>query len=221
MAVACSVGSIVFLGTACFSSDPDAPGRPDAGVETDGAPIATGVPPGCDPTTDVRDAPKCVVNDYGVFVDAAGGSDANAGTKEMPVQSITAALGKLAGRPRIYACDGTYAEHVKITSAVSIYGGFTCGSWSYGGTKAKIAPADRGVALTLGGASNAVVLADLDVAAQDASDPGEASVAVFVSAGGAGGSGGPGGTNALGTASSGAQASAGVDGIAQDVFELQ
>jgi hypothetical protein len=156
----------------------------DAGIESstlvDAGADVVAPPAGCDASAEPKDAPKCVVNDYGVFVDATGGSDTNPGTKELPVKSITAALGKVAGKPRVYVCEGTYAEHVKLASAVSLYGGFACGSWSYSGTKAKVAPTDKGLAIEVRGATAAVVLSDLDVTAKDATDPGESSVAVFV-----------------------------------------
>ncbi|MBX3192023.1 MAG: hypothetical protein KF819_33845, partial [Labilithrix sp.] len=101
-----------------------------------------------------------MVSEYGVFVDGTGGSDVNAGTKDSPVKSIGAALGKLGGKPRVYVCEGTYAEHVKLTSAVSLYGGFACGAWSYSGAKARVAPSDAGYALEIVGVSGAVTISD-------------------------------------------------------------
>jgi hypothetical protein len=163
-------------GAACGVA-PD--GSMSEGGTDSGADVAQ-PPAGCDPAADPKDAPKCVVSDFGVFVDATTGSDGNAGTQDSPVKSISAALGKLGGKPRVYICEGTYAEHVKITSAVSVYGGFACGSWSYSGTKAKIAPTDKGLALEIRGVSAAVALSDLEVTAKDASEPGESSVAAFV-----------------------------------------
>jgi hypothetical protein len=121
-----------------------------------------------------------VVNEFGVFVDATAGNDSNAGTRESPVKSIGAALGKLSGKPRVYICDGTYAEHLKLTSAVSLFGGFACGAWTYSGNKAKVAPGDKGVALEISNVASSMVIADLDVTSMDAVDPGESSIAVFV-----------------------------------------
>lgn len=159
----------------------------DASVGADG-PVSDGgadvvqPPPGCDPAADPKDAPKCVVSEFGVFVDATGGNDTNPGTKESPLKTLTAALanGKTASKPRVYVCEGTYPERVVLTSAVSLYGGFACGAWSYSGTKAKVAPPDPGYALELRGASAPVVLADLDLVAKDGATPGESSVAAFV-----------------------------------------
>lgn len=159
--------------------NPNDEGGSEGSVGEGGADVVQ-PPAGCDPAADPKDAPKCVVSEFGVFVDATGGSDGNPGTKDSPVKSITAALGKLGNLNRVYVCEGTYAEHVKLTSATSVYGGFACGAWSYSGTKAKVAPADKGLALELRGASAAVVLSDLELTAKDASEPGESSIAAFV-----------------------------------------
>lgn len=72
----------------------------DGGVIDAGSDVVQ-PPDGCDPAADPKDAPKCVVSEFAVFVDATGGVDANAGTKESPVKSITAALGKLGGKNRV------------------------------------------------------------------------------------------------------------------------
>ncbi len=77
-----------------------------------------------------KDAPKCVSDDVGVFVDSTG-SDDNPGTKSSPVKSLAVGIAKLGARGRVYICEGTYAESVKLTSGVSLYGGFACGQWTY------------------------------------------------------------------------------------------
>lgn len=162
---------------ACASDD--AGGNGD-GMGTDAGGDVVQPPAGCDPAAEPKDAPKCVVSAFGVFVDANGGSDANPGTKESPVKSIGAALGKLAGKARLYICEGTYAEHVKLTSAVSLYGGFVCGAWSYSGNKPKVAAADVGYALEIGDTTGDVTVADLSFAAANAVDKGQSSIAAFV-----------------------------------------
>jgi hypothetical protein len=63
----------------------------DTGLDG-GGPDAVQPPVGCDPAVDPKDAPACVVNDYGVFVDGTGGNDGNAGTRESPVKTIGGAL---------------------------------------------------------------------------------------------------------------------------------
>jgi hypothetical protein len=147
---------------------------------TDGGADVVQPPAGCDASADPKNAPACVVDGFGVFVDATAGNDANPGTKASPVKTITAAVGKVGNKPRVYVCEGTYAEHVKLASAVSVYGGFACSSWSYSGTKVKVAPTDKGFALEVRGVSTDVVLSDLDVTAKDATGPSESSVAAFV-----------------------------------------
>ncbi len=139
-------------------------------------------PQGCDPSADPKDSPKCVDDSYGVFVDAANGSDSNGGTRASPLKTIGGALGKLAGKPRVYVCDGTYAEHVKLTAAVSIYGGFACGSWSYSGNKASVAPSDSGYALEVQSVAAAAVIADVSFGAIAGTDASPSSIAAFVNA---------------------------------------
>jgi hypothetical protein len=169
------------VSNSCVGATPttDDGGSDGAMLAESGADVAQ-PPAGCDPAADPKDAPKCVVSDFGVFVDATTGADGNAGTKESPVKSITAALGKLGSKTRVYICEGTYAEHVKLTNTVSLYGGFACDAWSYSGTKAKVAPTDKGLAIELRGASAAVVLSDLEFTAKDASEPAESSIAAFI-----------------------------------------
>jgi hypothetical protein len=145
---------------ACGSFDAAPASVQDAGIESstaDGGGDAVAPPAGCDPSAEPKDAPKCVVSEFGVFADARGGSDGNPGTKESPVKSLTAAVGKLGNKSRVYVCEGTYAEHVKLTTAVSLYGGFACGTWSYSGVKATVAPSDVGYALEVSSVSFATV----------------------------------------------------------------
>ncbi len=179
--------SLMVVAAGCPSS---VPGLCDNGAcdSADGGRDAIGdgggdvqVPEGCDDKAEPKDAPKCVVNKFGVFVDA-NGADGNTGTRESPVKTIGAALGKLAGKPRVYVCEGAYAEHVKLTSAVAIYGGFACGSWTYSGTKAKVAPTDAGYALHLDKVADTTVIADLTFVAQGGSAAATSSVAAFANA---------------------------------------
>ena len=140
--------------------------------------VVTGTPAGCDASAEPKDAPKCADDSFAVFVDATNGAEGNAGTKASPVKSIGGALGKLGVKSRVYICAGTYAEHVKLTTNASLYGGFACGAWSYTGDKAKIAPADAGYALDVGAASGTV--ADVELVAPPGSATSVSSVAVFV-----------------------------------------
>ncbi len=152
----------------------------DASTTTDGPVVSA--PPGCDPKADPKDAPACVVSEFAVFVDGKSGNDGNAGTKESPVKTIGAALGKLGGKPRVYVCEGTYDEHVKLTSAVSIYGGFACGAWSYSGAKPKVAPTTAGYALHVEKVSGAITIADVGFASIAGNEAAPSSIAAFVNA---------------------------------------
>jgi hypothetical protein len=170
--------------SACFRADgsgngKDGLGNGDGPVEQD-----VFVPPGCDYAADPKDSLACVVDDGGIFVDATGGNDSNLGTKGSPKQTIGAAVGALGnGKARVFVCgEGPYAEKIKIASLnASIFGGFQCGSWTYGGAKAKVVPNDKGYVLEVDGIVSAskVILADLELVAKDGSESGESSVAVF------------------------------------------
>lgn len=184
---------------ACGGSNGDSPGAggdaavadPDADVQmgvdggADGDARAlppVGAPPGCDPTAPPQSAPSCVVDEFGIFVDPTGGDDAQPGTKVAPTKTIAGALAKLAGRFRLYLCDGVLDEHVKLTTAVDLYGGFACKTWGYTGTKTRVAPHDAGYALDIRAVADPVVIADLDFSVVDGTDALPNSVAMFVKA---------------------------------------
>jgi hypothetical protein len=188
-------GAVAALG-ACPSSLDDscfenACVRADAGgdvkVHADAEMPAVVVPADCDEAADViaPEAKGCVVEAFAVFVDADGGSDDNEGTKAKPLRTMGAAVAKVAttGKRRIYICgSATYAEHVKLTTAVSLHGGFACGTWEPdSGSKPKVAPADKGYALHIDNVSKPVKLSDLELRAADVSSlkDGTSSIAVF------------------------------------------
>lgn len=161
--------------------NPDGSANDGSSSGGDGGPDgAVPIPEGCDPNADPKDAPKCVVSDFGIFVDATTGNDGNSGSKELPVKSIGGALAKLNGRPRIYVCEGTYPESVKLTSPISIYGGFACGTWAYTGKRPTVTPAS-GVALEVVGLSAAPRIRDMTFSgAPSAAAANRSSVAIFV-----------------------------------------
>ncbi len=170
------VGSVV---AAACSSDPA--GGSSSGDTDSGSDVKPDItPPGCDPTKDPKDNLECVVNSFGVFIDSAGGNDQNDGSKEKPVKTFKTALSKLGNKSRLYVCAGTYDERVELTSAISIYGGFACGAWTYAASnKVSIAPKEPGIALTLKNAGrDPLRLQDISVVAANAKAPGESSVAV-------------------------------------------
>jgi hypothetical protein len=61
-----------------------------------------------------------------VYVSVSQGSDANAGTRDMPMQSIAAALAQAQtnGVPAVCLSGETYQEAVTVIPGISIYGGF-------------------------------------------------------------------------------------------------
>lgn len=163
---------------------PDGGGVDATGPGLDGAKDGAPVPPNCDPAADVKDAPGCVVDSFGLFVDGATGADTNPGTMAAPKKTIGGALSALGDKARVYVCGaGPFAENVKMTStnAASLYGGFACKTWSYDGTKAKVAPSAAGYGLHIEGTADAVVVSDVDVEGKDAEGAGASSIAVFVS----------------------------------------
>jgi len=156
-------------GAACIGVD----GGGGDGSQVDGSPT-------CDPSKD----PTCVSDGSGIFVNGLNGSDGAAGTKEAPVKTIGAALTKATGsKSAVYICARTYAEHVKVTSAISLYGGFACADWTYAATnKAKIAPSDAGYALDIESVASAIAVADLEFDAAAGTSAAPSSVAAFVNA---------------------------------------
>ncbi|MGH7286301.1 MAG: DUF1565 domain-containing protein, partial [Polyangiaceae bacterium] len=170
-AVFVAVGASVWL--ACGSSTFSAG---DAGTQN--------VPPNCDANADPKDSPPCVDNSIGVFVSPSG-DDSAAGTKEAPLLTIAKALTKADSQHnRIYLCTGTYAETVRLTGPVSIYGGYSCSDWSYagtaGGTAPKIAPTSPGYALDVESVGTSVTIEDVELDAKSGKNPGDSSIAVLV-----------------------------------------
>lgn len=158
----------------------DAGDGADTGVTPDGGkPVEGGVvtPPECDLTKDPKDSPACVSDEVGAFVSPRG-KDGARGTKSDPVKSISEAIAQ--GKPRVYVCEGTYEEALKITRSVALYGGLTC-EWQSSDARPKVAPA-KGVAATIANVDGSVVVQDLEfVGAADVSKPGDSAVAAFVS----------------------------------------
>lgn len=167
---------------ACVKDDPCAFGEcAGSGTSTvDGGPDADNTiapPPGCDPNADPKDAVPCVDDSYALFVDRNGSSD-NPGTRSAPLPSIGLAVQRHGRRPRIYVCEGTYPEAVPVADAVSIFGGYACGTWVHNGKKALVAAkGDTTPALVVTNVAAPIQIADLAIAgASDAAS----SVAVLV-----------------------------------------
>jgi hypothetical protein len=151
----------------------------------------------CDPTKDPKDEPCVLDSAYGVFVASAGG-DAGAeslgsgvagpdGTADRPYASIGQALANMAGKSRVYVCNGVYTEQVSITAAVSLYGGLSCAAgsarrvWSYVGQTAQVTAPPSAYALFVTGVQpGSVTIEDMSFAAPDATGPGTSSVAALI-----------------------------------------
>ena len=140
------------------------------------------VPPGCDPAADSNDqkSDACATDDFGMFVDAAGAADAP-GTRSQPVKTIALALAKRGTRSRIYVCEGSYPERISLQAAVTILGGFTCGSWSFGSKPTLLRPTESGPAVEIRSVQGAFTISDIDVLAPSGSSASPSSVAAFVS----------------------------------------
>ncbi len=190
VAAASVVGAVVAVGAVvggCGSfGAADVPGSDggDAGVDADVRDAREDgaiVPDGCDPKAEPREAPKCVVSGYGIFVSPTGNDDAT-GKREAPVKSVGKAIELAVAQrlSRVYVCAGTYAESVKLTSAVSLYGGFSCKDWSYTAQKAAIAPAAVGYALEIADVPSSVEVMDLTLTALAGTALRPSSVAAFV-----------------------------------------
>lgn len=172
---------------ACGATEDVSPDVGDAGSAQETGPGGGGgpeAPAGCDPGAEPKDSPACVVDTFGLFVDGASGNDANAGTKAAPLKTLGAALGKLAGKSRIYLCGaGPYVESVQMTGqqSASLLGGFACGGFEFDDSKAVLQPDDGSIGLTVAGVTSPIVLDHLVVTAADAAEPAASSIALFAS----------------------------------------
>lgn len=152
---------------------------PEAGDASDDAPVV--IPATCDLTKSPKDSPDCVTDGVGIFVSAAGKADGK-GTRSDPLPTIAAAVTKAVNtkHPRIYICDGKYNEPIKLTSAVSVYGGFDC-TWANTGVKPKITPA-KGPAIDVSGVADEFVIQDVDATgSSDIAVKGSSSIGAFIS----------------------------------------
>jgi hypothetical protein len=165
---------------------------------TCGAPDAT-AERRCDPTMEPQDNPCVLDNTYGVFVASApellgGGSTASEagmpagnGTAEHPFATIAQGLANLGSKRHLYVCNGVYNEQVRITTAVSVYGGLSCASestgrvWSYAGGSAQVTSPLPAYALSVTGVDGGpVTIEDLSFASPDATEAGSSSLAALI-----------------------------------------
>ncbi|MBX3203572.1 MAG: hypothetical protein KF764_00825 [Labilithrix sp.] len=195
--MAVPLAGVVWLG-ACGAGDSAADCAQGAGLcgDVDGGLLDGDVadrdaPANCDEAADpVGEAARgCVVDAFAVFVDGEGGDDANDGTKATPLKKIASAIAKVAstGKRRIYVCgSATYSEHVKLTTAANLHGGFACKTWSPDpSARPRVAPSDKGYALHVDNVDAVVTVSDLEFVAANARTlkDGTSSIAVFVNRG--------------------------------------
>jgi hypothetical protein len=109
----------------------------------------------------------------GIFV-ATDGSNANPGTKDLPVQTITSGIAKAvaAGKAYVFISDGTYNETVSLNSGndgIGLHGGYVRSlGWLRNGTRA-IVNGPRTGALVLSGVTTNTVVEYLEFRSADAS----------------------------------------------------
>jgi hypothetical protein len=178
------IGLVAGVGSLGGCSPDDGPAKDaDAGV----APPVVVAPPDCNEPADAiaPEAKGCIVDAFALFVDDAAGDDTNEGTKAKPLKKIGSAIAKIGstGKRRIYVCgSATYSEHLRLTTAANLHGGFACSSWTPdAGAKPKVAPSDKGYALRIDNVSAPVTVSDLELSAADMSElkDGASSIAVF------------------------------------------
>jgi len=170
------------VGSGCFSTEcrEDETCLPSTGSGMD-AGTDSGPPAGCDPITSADP----VADTCGVFVSPTG-DDGNAGTKEKPLKTITAALTRSA---TIYACAGAspFTEAVKIDKAetVTLFGALDCeNGWAYDPSKkTQLTAAPDAVPLTI--ANDRGDVYDFAITSANAMQPGGSSIAVLASGAGA------------------------------------
>jgi len=180
IASSCLVACGSFSAADAPPSVPDVPSdQADGGAGADASDPVVGAPVGCDPMEEPQKSPSCIVDPYGIFVDPTNGADTQLGTKAAPVKTILAALGKLKGRKRIYLCEGTLDEHVKLRTAVNLFGGFACQSWSYTAKHVRVAPHDVGYAIHIDEVAEPFVISDMDFAAAGGTTSSPSSISAF------------------------------------------
>jgi hypothetical protein len=156
--------------------------RGDSSAGEGGQDSGLDAPPGCDLTKDPKDSTACVDSGVGVFVDSFK-SDNNDGSKVNPVATIAKglSLAKQKGLPRVYVCEGTYGEDIRVDASldgISIYGGWSCNDWSYSGNKPTVGATN--VAAQLSSLALGMTIEDVAFVAADGSNAGDSSIAMLM-----------------------------------------
>jgi len=118
-----------------------------------------------------------------IFV-APGGNDSNPGTRTAPRRTIQAGIAAAApGRLSVYIAAGTYAESITLAPGVSLYGGYTAGTWSRNATN--VTTIQGGTTAVFARVNEPVVLQRLTIIASDATTAGQSSYGVRIAGSGA------------------------------------
>lgn len=141
------------------------------------------IPMDCNLSLDPKDSMGCLVDSVGVFVSAKGRGGAT-GTMKDPLPTIAdgIALAASTNRPRVYICEGTYPEAIKIASPVSVYGGLTCADnvWvAKDDVKPKVTPA-VGPAIDVRSVMQNVVVQNIDALGMAPSGVGGSAIGAFI-----------------------------------------
>ncbi len=107
-----------------------------------------------------------------IFVDVQSGNDSYPGTKEQPLKTISAAIGKASSLPQIsyiLISEGNYYETFTLNKAISIYGGYSkSNNWSRSDSyKVSIYPSPEGIKLQ--DINQQVIIDRISISSQDAS----------------------------------------------------
>lgn len=143
------------------------------------------VVPGCNGASSPAEDPCVIDEEFGIFVSPQGDDDSGEGTRTAPFASLAKGLAEAhAAGKKLYACDDDtgYAERITIDASLdglAAHGGFECGTWAYGNTKAKVKPSAPGVVWRFDGLTTGFLLEDFDIEALDAAGKGESSIAVI------------------------------------------
>jgi hypothetical protein len=119
-----------------------------------------------------------------VFVSSSLGDDANEGTKERPLRTLSAAMVKAAADAKpLYACAETFNEAVVLEAGIDVFGGLECANgWRWIGetTKTTLAAGSDQIPLTLTASASGALVADFAIEAADAMTDGGSSIAMVV-----------------------------------------
>ncbi|MFO0587412.1 MAG: hypothetical protein U0441_07730 [Polyangiaceae bacterium] len=162
------------------TSEPTGATGGTGGTTDSGGTGGTTTPPvSCDPS--VNAGP--VAGDCGVFVSPAG-DDANDGSMQSPLKTLTEAIARAAlANRRVYACAGLWNEVVAVPPGITMYGGLQCDSgWAFSkDARSTLQNIDKPneAPLHVSAGSDAVHIANFTVQASDATLTSGSSIAMI------------------------------------------